>query len=140
MPGMGGRSSEQPHSARQDRVAWWTEDVLAVFFRGHVTGAQTQSVIEAARTALEGRSVRFFVIDALDANSYSTDVRESGVALLRLFGKAGATRGVAVSTSGAIRMIGAAVAFVAGVRVEFVGSRHEANKRLAEYRHGEPHA
>jgi hypothetical protein len=113
---------------------WWSNDVLAVIFRGNVTASQTEEVLEAAQRDLDGRSLRHFVVDAEHAVTYSADVRAPGVALLRTLRTAGATGGVAISRSPAIRMIGAAVAFVAGVRVEFVESRVQATDRLKQLR------
>ncbi len=115
-----------------DSDVYWKGDVLVVRFCGYVTGANTRRITEAARRALSERAPRTFVFDCSTAHSYSTDVREPGVELLQSLRQAGAEHGYAVSVSSSVRMIGTAIAFVAGIKVKFVETLPEALAELSE--------
>ena len=108
------------------RVRWATPTVLEVAFTGHVDAAQVHRTVDEARRAVRDQPPTSFVIDATDASNYSTDVRGPGIELMQLLRDAGAIRGYAVAPSSAIRMIGTAVAFVAGIQVRFVSTLDEA--------------
>ena len=118
-----GRSSSQ--------VSWLEPGVLRIRFVGYVDAAQTERLVTDAKHILgQGDPLRAFVIDCAEAENYSPNVRQPGVALMETLRDAGAQAGFAVSASPAIRMIGTAVSFVAGTRVRFVGTMAEARAEL----------
>lgn len=120
------RSSGTAPALTSQDVRWGGPGVLIVRFRGRVSGAQTMQLLETVREELAAEPVRAFVFDCTRAESYTVDVRAPGVELLQALRDAGATRGYAAASSSSIRMIGTAVAFVAGVNVRFVESVSEA--------------
>ncbi len=97
------------------------EDILEIQFFGYVTGAIAETAAAGARKHLAGRP-SFFVIDTSHATGYSPDVRVPGVALLRALNGDGLA-GFCIAGSASIRMIAAAVAFVAATPVTFVETR-----------------
>ncbi|MGE0792424.1 MAG: hypothetical protein AB7S26_42510 [Sandaracinaceae bacterium] len=119
-------------------VSWISPSVIEVRFRGHVTGESTRLLTEHARQLLLRGTPRAFIINCEEAKNYEPDVRGPGVRLLELLRESGATIGYAVSRSPAIRMIGTAVAFVAGTRVTFVETPREALAAIKRQLDGEP--
>jgi hypothetical protein len=98
------------------------QDILEIQFFGYVTGAIAETAAAGARKHLAGRP-SFFVIDTSHATGYSPDVRVPGVALLRALNCDGMVAGFCIAGSSSIRMIGAAVAFVAATPLTFVETR-----------------
>jgi hypothetical protein len=104
---------------------------VEVVFRGHVSARVVDWVVEHVE---QQRTPRFFLFDATDVAGYDANVRVPGVRLLEILKKRGAVAGVTVASSPTIRMIGAALAFVAALPVEFVATRNEGLERLARRR------
>jgi hypothetical protein len=111
-------------------VRFQTSDVIEVSFRDRVTSGQVDQAIERARELLRNKAARLFLIDTLETTGYEPSVRGPGVALLKVMKEHGVIAGAATASSGTVRMIGAAVAFVAGLQVEFVPTREEALRKL----------
>lgn len=108
------------------RSIFWMGDVVVINFPRIASGATTDLLTEELRGELSGRFPRAFVFDCLGTESYTVDVRASGASLLQTLARAGADRGCCVTEKSSIRMIGTAVAFVAGVSVKFVRTLPEA--------------
>jgi len=113
-----------------------TQDVLEIQFFGYVTGATADRALADARERLAGGRPSYFLIDTIDVTGYSPDVRTPGVALLRALKSASLVAGFCIATSSPIRMIGAAVAFVAATPVTFVDSRRAALAQIERERTG----
>jgi hypothetical protein len=109
------------------------EDILEIQFFGYVTGSIAESAAAGARKHLADRP-SFFVIDTSHATGYSPDVRVPGVALLRALKWDGLVAGFCIAGSASIRMIAAAVAFVAATPVTFVETRMMALAQIDEKR------
>jgi hypothetical protein len=119
-------------------VRFEASDVIEVAFRDRVTSGQVDQAIERTCDLLRNRTARLFLIDTLETTGYEPSVRGPGVALLKAMKQYGVVAGAAVASSGTVRMIGAAVAFVAGLQVEFVPTRDEALKKLDLFRRDLP--
>jgi hypothetical protein len=115
-------------------VRFQSSDVIEVCFRDRVTSGQVEQAIEQARDLLRKAAARLFLIDTLGTTGYEPSVRGPGVTLLKVMKDHGVTAGAATASSGTVRMIGAAVAFVAGLQVEFVPTREEALRKLDDLR------
>jgi hypothetical protein len=101
-------------------------DIIEVIFRDYVTSAQVEDAIDDARRAMAAWPARFVIINTTETTGYDASVRRPGVALLGLLKASGVIGGATVAPSSAVRMIGSAVAFVAGLKLEFVATRPEA--------------
>jgi ABC-type cobalamin transport system ATPase subunit len=106
--------------------------VLDATLVGYQDGASITRLLEAVRGALQGRKARAIVFDTTQMDGFSPTVRSPGVELLTLVKSSGAGRGVAIATSAGVRMMGAAIAFAAGLPLEFVETRALAEARLAQ--------
>jgi hypothetical protein len=114
------------------RNIFWMGDVVIVTFPRIASGATTDLLTEQVRSELVGRYPRAFVFDCLGTETYTVDVRASGAKLLQTLARAGAEKGCCVTEKSSIRMIGTAVAFVAGVGVKFVRTLPEALDSLQD--------
>lgn len=115
------------HTVAVERSA---PDAIELSFRGHVSDRAVEYAIERIR---EEDGARFFLLDATHTESYDESTLVPGVLLLRELRARGVERGVAVSDS-PVHIIGSAVSFVAGLKVEFVRTRQRALARLEAYR------
>lgn len=113
-------------------------DVSVVEFYGHISGAIVTEAVNRLEEQLAAQPASFLVIDGTAIEGYSPDVRVSGVALLKVAKRYGIQCGVCVSPSSAVRMMGAAVAFVASLPFDFVETRTQAEQALQRRR--EQHA
>jgi len=111
-------------------------DVVEAVFSGRVTVRDVETAIVGVKDELVRKRVRYFLLDATDTTGYDTDVRTPGVQLLKTLREGGVLSGVCVAPSSTVRMIGAAVAFVAGLPIKFVHSRAEVAEILRAARAG----
>ncbi len=115
-------------------VGTFASDTAEVVFRGYVTKAAVERAVGELRERLIGGAFQFLVIDGGQISGYEADVRKPGVQLLRVAREAGIRGGVCVSPSSAVRMMGAAVAFVASLPFDFVAHRSMAIESLSRQR------
>ncbi len=108
------------------RVRWEEPDIIEAVFVGYVTSQSVFDAIDLIKIELGQRSAGFFLLDASATSGYDPDVRNPGVALLRTLKERGVAAGACVAPSATVRMIGAAVSFVAALPIEFVGTRAQA--------------
>lgn len=127
-------ASMRVRSSGSAEVRWEEPDIVEVVFSGHVTGVVTEKAIAALATFTVRRVPTFCLINCTDAAGYDTSVRTPGVALLRRLRASGVVLGACVAPSAAVRMIGAAVAFVSGLHIDFVETRPLALQKFAAER------
>ena len=94
-----------------------------IIFSGYVTASGTENAIESVTAH---PLARFLMINCTEVSGIRPGVRVPGVTLLRVVKDRGIERAVAVAPSPGVRMIGAAVAFVAALKVDIVATRREA--------------
>jgi hypothetical protein len=109
-------------------------DILEVVFRDYVDSREVEFAIEQVERELGARPARFVLINTLETTGYNANVRAPGAKLLSVLKQRGVLCGVAIAPSAAVRMIGAAVAFVAGLQIDFVPTRKDAISKLAHRR------
>lgn len=109
-------------------------DVVVITFPQTASGESTDFITDQLSTELETRRAHGFIFDCSQTDTYTVDVRAAGARLLSTLAKAGATEGCCVTDKSSIRMIGTAVAFVAGVNVKFIKTVPEA----LDYLQGRP--
>jgi hypothetical protein len=109
-------------------------DVSVVEFCGHINGMVVTQAVEQLEVDLAAQPASFLVIDGTGIEGYSPDVRISGVALLKVAKRYGVECGVCVAPSAAVRMMGAAVAFVSSLPFDFVETRAQADQALQRRR------
>lgn len=109
-------------------------DLIEAVFAGHVTADTVERAVTLVRTELERGAVRYFLIDTTLADGYEIQVRAPAARLLGMLLQSGAARGACIAPSSAIRMIASAVAFVVGVRMDFVLDRADGIRALARQR------
>jgi hypothetical protein len=105
---------------------FWLGDVVIITFPTTTDGPSTDALTRQLKVELTGRRPHGFIFDCLSTQTYAADVRAPGARLLKTLASAGAVHGCCVTNRSSIRMIGTAVAFVAGVSVDFVGTMPEA--------------
>lgn len=127
------RSTSAPKDTGLARV-YRSGDVSVVEFSGHITGAVVTQAVEQLEGNLAAQPGAFLIIDCSAIDGYSPDVRSPGVALLKVAKRYGVHGGVCVAPSAAVRMMGAAVAFVSSLPFDFVESRFEADRALQRRR------
>ncbi|MFK7986150.1 MAG: hypothetical protein AB8I08_08965 [Sandaracinaceae bacterium] len=109
-------------------------DTLYILFKGYVREDTVEFAVNECRNLLLREVRRYLVIDCCDIDGYSADVRGPGVNLLKVTRGLGVLAGVCVAPTSAVRMMGAAAAFVSGVPIDFVASRIECDAALAKRR------
>ena len=124
--------SDSLRPAKIQRSIFWMGDIVIVKFPRVANGAQTDQLAKQLERDIRERFPRGFIFDALGTDTYTVDVRAAGARLLSILARAGADRGCCVTRHSSIRMIGTAVAFVAGVNVEFKQSMQDALDHLGE--------
>jgi hypothetical protein len=112
-------------------VRWQPPDIVEAAFHGRVAVRTVEEAIEQIRAE---RPARYFLLDASEVSGFDPDVRVPGVLLLRTLKDRKIEHAVCVAPAPSVRMIGAAVAFVATVKVDFFPTRREALARLAQKR------
>jgi hypothetical protein len=122
--------SKSSHLARVYRSG----DVSVVEFCGHINGTAVTEAVEQLEVELAAQPASFLVIDGTAIEGYSPDVRSPGVALLKVAKRYGVQCGVCVAPSAAVRMMGAAVAFVSSLPFDFVETRGQADQALQRRR------
>jgi hypothetical protein len=127
------RSTSAPKDSGLARV-YRSGDVSVVEFSGHITGTVVTRAVEQLETGLSGQPAAFLVIDCSGSDGYSPDVRSPGVALLKVAKRYGVHGGVCIAPSAAVRMMGAAVAFVSSLPFDFVENRMEADRAIQRRR------
>jgi hypothetical protein len=105
-----------------------------VEFFGHISATVVTSAVEQLEVQLADEPASFLMIDGSAITGYNADVRISGVALLKVAKRYGIHAGVCIAPSAAVRMMGAAVAFVSGLPFDFVESRPQAEQAILRRR------
>ena len=123
-----------PRPESRVSVEFVPPDTVEMKFRGHVSTREVEIALDGAKLAALRTRPRFFVLDATDTTGYDADVRRPGVELLKGLRELGVGFGVCIAPSSPVRMIGAAVAFVAGLPVKFVEHRVECEAALSAKR------
>ena len=88
-----------------------------------------EQALTPARALVARGTVRAVVFDTTSMTTVDADVRSVVFELLSVFRTAGVTAATAAVTSGAARMMGAAIAFGAGLPIEFFATFDEALAR-----------
>jgi hypothetical protein len=127
------RSISVPKGNQLARV-YRSGDVSVVEFCGHINGHVVTQAVEQLEVELAAQPASFLVIDGTAIEGYSPDVRVPGVALLKVAKRYGVMAGACVAPSAAVRMMGAAVAFVSSLPFDFVETRALADAALQRRR------
>lgn len=124
-------TSSQPRRAGAASAEMLAGNIVCVRFSGHATAAVLEQVLPSVRAqiALGPKAV---VFDATGVTSFDSDVRNPGFELLHAFRSAGVTAATGAVTSTAVRMIGSAIAFGAGLPLEFFAKVDDALARARE--------
>jgi len=115
-----------PRLPGKARVTQLDPRTMHIRFEGHASGAVVEGVLPEVKRLLSTGAVRGLVIDAAGVTGFTPDVSQAGRTLLGLFVEAGVKACSTAVSSGAIRMIGTAIGFAAGLPIEFVSTDDEA--------------
>jgi len=131
------RSTVAPKGGGTAYVRWAFTDVIEVEFRGSISAHVVNAAVLSLSERLAEQRATFLLIDGTDIERYDADVRGPGVALLKAARQGGVVAGACVSPNSAVRMMGAAVAFVSSLAFDFVATREDAlsaidRRRLAK--------
>jgi hypothetical protein len=105
--------------------------IVRVCFSGHVSAGVVERALDPSRALVEGRP-HAVLFDTIGVTSFDPSVRSPGFELLSLFRQAGITIATAAVASQAVRMMGSAIAFGAGLPLEFFVTFEEAHARAKE--------
>lgn len=108
------------------------DGVVEVVMVGHQTGRTIEATVFGVRRELASGAAKGVFFDASGITGFSPDVRGPGVELLQTIKASGLPRAVAVVSSGAVRMMAAAISFAAGLPLDIYGTRAEAEHRLEQ--------
>lgn len=122
----------QPSRPAEVRVRWRNDGALEASMHGYQDEASITRLVEAVRGALDERPARAILFDASEIAGFSPNVRKPGVELLSLIRARGIARAVAIAPTPGVRMMGAAIAFAAGLPLDFLETRALAEARLAK--------
>jgi hypothetical protein len=114
------------------KVMWCAEaeSTLEVRFPAYVDASCLAKVIREVRALVGARQLDGALLDASRVERYSADVRGPSRELLDFLRQHGVRRPIAVSSRGAVRMIGSAIALAVGIPIVFVETRSGAVAKL----------
>lgn len=101
-------------------------DILSLDFCGHVDGEVARRAVVGVRQALQGRRARVILCNTLSITEVDMSARQHGHKILDVATQHGITRSFCAASSTVVRVIGAALALTAGVRIHFFATMDEA--------------
>ncbi len=125
---MAATPSQKTGTARADLVGG---DVLRIRFTGHVDGRAIESVLSGVRAILN-KKPQGVIFDTCGVTSVDPNLRAAALTLLKELRAAGVRAAKAAANSSGVRMMGAAIAFGAGLPIEFFSTYDEALARMKD--------
>jgi hypothetical protein len=111
-------------------------DVLELTWSGFISEETVGGSPREMKSFLGSVQPAYAIFDATAVTSYSGDSRVPGGAILTELRRRGVKKTIVVTNSGAIRMIGSAVAVAVGLQLRFVETRVEAANAIVQARLG----
>ena len=105
-------------------------DSMASVFTGHITLPIAEGGRKAAFDIVGDGALRWWIIDVSGITGFDGDVRKAGFVWMKAFRAHGGERMFIVTTSGAVRMLGSALAFATRMPVSFVATRAAADEQI----------
>lgn len=109
-------------------------DVVELRWLGYISKGTIGAKPDELDAFLGTASPRFALFDATGVTGFSADSREPGGNILSRLKKRGVSRTCVVTESGAIRMIGSAVALAVGLSIRFFETRALALEEIERMR------
>ncbi len=107
-------------------VQWIDDSTLETVFTGRLTKELAVAHRERIQKEISTRAPRFFLINGERLSGFDAAIRSDSAELLRALRAAGVLKVAAVTELSAVRMLGTAVSFAAGLPLKFYAKRAEA--------------